>query len=84
MRSEIVLDDIDYGFRHTELVEIRGYWNQGYNVASIADLMKRKQLEIHMALIDLALKNKIKDIEILVRRKESKGLLLVPGKDSRS
>ncbi|RFA36210.1 hypothetical protein CAI16_05300 [Virgibacillus dokdonensis] len=57
---EIIFDDLELAFRKKQLKDIALFYNHGKEPEEIAKTMQRHPLEIFLALVDLARKNKLK------------------------
>lgn len=55
-----IFEDLELAFKKSQLAEITRLWNQGLSIEKISKVQKRHEIEVLLALIYQADKNKIK------------------------
>jgi len=55
-----IFEDLELAFKKSQLAEIARLWNQGLSIEKISKVQKRHEIEVLLALIYQADKNKIK------------------------
>ncbi|MCR6116656.1 helix-turn-helix domain-containing protein [Salipaludibacillus agaradhaerens] len=56
----VILEELDFLFKRSELAEIHSLWNEGFSIADIAKRLKRDKNELFLAVFHLSMSNNSK------------------------
>ncbi|WP_078577342.1 helix-turn-helix domain-containing protein [Salipaludibacillus agaradhaerens] len=56
----VILEELDFLFKRSELAEIHSLWNEGFSITDIAKRLKRDKNELFLAVFHLSMSNNSK------------------------